>query len=82
MGSDLLHNAFRGQLAEFLVSRALGCEAATRPGWDEYDLLTPDGVPVEVKSAAYLQSWEQARPSTIHQHSACQSVGRGWPTGD
>ena len=78
MGSDLLHNAFRGQLAEFLVFRALGCKADTRPGWGEYDLLTPEGVPVEVKSAAYLQSWEQVRPSTIQfSIRPAKPVGRG-----
>lgn len=65
MGSDLLHNAFRGQFAEFLVSRALECQGDTRPGWSEYDLLTSNGVPVEVKSAAYLQSWEQDRLSPV-----------------
>jgi len=65
MGSDLLHNAFRGRLAEFMVSRALGCKAETRPGWDEFDLLTAERAPVEVKSAAYLQSWERTPPSAI-----------------
>jgi hypothetical protein len=63
-GSDLLHNAYRGQLAEYLVARALGCASGARPGWDEFDLSTPDNVRVEVKSSAYIQSWQQARPST------------------
>ncbi|GAA1761288.1 hypothetical protein GCM10009795_004650 [Nocardioides hankookensis] len=33
--------------------------------WDAADLLTPDGLRVEVKSAAYLQTWAQTRPSRI-----------------
>ena len=64
MGSDLLHNAFRGQLAEYLVAQALGCHTSTRPGWNEYDLLTPDGIRLEVKSSAYVQSWQQDRHSS------------------
>jgi hypothetical protein len=63
--SDLRTNTVRPMLAEFLVAQALG--AATRPRieWDAYDVVTPDGVRVEVKSSAYVQAWAQARPSSI-----------------
>lgn len=58
--SDLLSNATRGVLAEFLVAVGLGCDTRTpRNEWDKFDLTTPEGVKVEVKSAAYLQSWNQ-----------------------
>lgn len=63
--SDLLSNATRGVLAEYIVGLALGCAGGTRREWDAADLLTPDGLRVEVKSAAYLQTWAQARPSRI-----------------
>lgn len=64
--SDLLSNATRGILAEYLVARALGVGAeSVRDEWAPYDLTTPDGVKVEVKSAAFLQSWHQERPSRI-----------------
>lgn len=63
--SDLLSNATRGVLAEYIVGLALGCAEGTRREWDAADLLTPDGLRVEVKSAAYLQTWVQARPSRI-----------------
>jgi len=33
--------------------------------WDAFDVLTPDGVKVEVKSSAYLQVWDQRAPSRI-----------------
>jgi len=33
--------------------------------WDPCDLLTPSGIHVEVKSAAYVQSWHQNRLSDI-----------------
>ena len=63
--SDLLSNATRGVLAEYLVGLVLGCAGGTRREWDAADLLTPDGLRVEVKSAAYLQTWAQTRPSRI-----------------
>ena len=63
--SDLISNATRGRLAEFLVAKALGLAHGTRTEWDAYDLLTPSGLKIEVKSCAYLQSWRQLRLSPI-----------------
>lgn len=63
--SDLRVNVARGVFAEWLVGRALGCVEVVRREWDEFDLVTPDGIRVEVKSAAYLQAWEQSAHSTI-----------------
>lgn len=63
--SDLASNALRGRLAEFLVANALGIIEGVRSEWDAYDLRTPEGVTIEVKSAAYLQTWMQTKLSTI-----------------
>ena len=64
--SDLVSNTMRGVLAEFIVARALDIDTtAGREEWAAYDLRTADGVTVEVKSAAYVQSWAQHRPSAI-----------------
>ena len=63
--SDLLDNAQRGKLAEFLVGTALGCLDERRKEWDAFDLLTADGIKIEVKSAAYVQTWHQSAPSKI-----------------
>ena len=64
--SDLLSNATRGRLAEFIVARALGASTdGVRDEWSAYDLETPAGVKVEVKSTAYLQSWHQKELSKI-----------------
>lgn len=64
--SDLVSNATRGRLAEYIVARALGISTTgVRDEWAAYDLLTEGGLKVEVKSAAYLQSWFQHRPSVI-----------------
>lgn len=63
--SDLLSNTTRGIVAEFLVARALGVADGMRHEWAAYDLETPEGVTVEVKSSAYLQRWHQDQPSRI-----------------
>ena len=33
--------------------------------WDKYDLLTPEGISVEVKTSGYIQTWEQEKLSNI-----------------
>jgi hypothetical protein len=64
--SDLVSNVTRGRLAEFLVAKALGISTdGVRDEWAPYDLVTPDGVKIEVKSAAYVQSWFQRKLSPI-----------------
>ncbi|OPZ14963.1 MAG: hypothetical protein BWZ06_00590 [Bacteroidetes bacterium ADurb.BinA261] len=64
--SDLLSNATRGRFAEFIVGTAIGINSENlRDEWDAYDLITDDGIKIEVKSAAYIQSWDQKRFSTI-----------------
>lgn len=65
LASDLISNTTRGRLAEYLVACDLGTAAGVRVEWDAYDLITTSGLKVEVKSAAYLQSWHQTRPSAI-----------------
>jgi hypothetical protein len=63
--SDLVGNALRGMLAEFIVASAVDCTANTRKEWDAFDLETPEGIKIEVKSGAYLQSWHQENLSSI-----------------
>jgi len=64
--SDLVSNATRGVLAEYIVALALGgAWEPVRREWDAYDLKLANGTKIEVKSAAYVQAWKQARPSTI-----------------
>jgi hypothetical protein len=61
---DLRMNNARGYLAEFIVAQALGLSDARRVEWDAYDILWDD-ITIEVKSSAYLQSWDQRRRSKI-----------------
>jgi hypothetical protein len=64
--SDLLSNATRGILAEYIVACALGVDVSgVRDEWAAYDLTTCDGVRVEVKSSGFLQTWHQERLSRI-----------------
>lgn len=60
--SDLLSNATRGVLAEFIVALATDCDIRKpREEWGGHDLTTSEGIRIEVKSAAYLQSWNQPK---------------------
>jgi hypothetical protein len=64
--SDILSNATRGRFAEFIVATATGVDITKcRNEWSAFDLETPEGIKIEVKSAAYLQSWHQSKPSKI-----------------
>ncbi len=64
--SDLISNATRGVLAEYIVAKACGVDTTKpRDEWAPVDLVTSDGISVEVKSAAYVQSWYQDKYSKI-----------------
>ncbi|MDF1498446.1 MAG: hypothetical protein P1P85_03805 [Patescibacteria group bacterium] len=55
--SDLLSNATRGRFAEFIVATATNINLnVPRDEWAAYDLVTPDNIKIEVKSAAFIQS--------------------------
>jgi len=60
--SDLRTNNVRGYLAEFLVARAVG-SSDMRVEWAPWDVTSPDGTRIEVKSAGYLQAWTQKKLS-------------------
>jgi hypothetical protein len=63
--SDLVGNTERGGIAEFIVAIDFGTIDGVRNSWAPFDLKTRDGVRVEVKSAAYIQTWKQKRYSPI-----------------
>lgn len=64
MGSNLVSNTVRGALGEYLVALAVGA-ADTMDGvpeeWVSYDVQSPDGVKIEVKTSAYIQTWYQPK---------------------
>ena len=63
--SDLVGNALRGVLAEYIVALAVGSADGVRTEWDAFDIQTSEGIKIEVKSGAYIQSWKQKKLSTI-----------------
>ena len=64
--SELLGNAYRGVLAEFIVASALDIADGFRVEWDKYDLKSKKGLKIEIKSSSYLQNWEQEKLSVIN----------------
>jgi hypothetical protein len=63
--SDLCGNTLRGLIAEYLVAQALSVSGGHRVEWDAFDVATPDGPKVEVKTSAYAQTWKQKKHSRI-----------------
>lgn len=64
--SDILSNSTRGKFAEFIVGSSLNLKIDNlRDEWDAFDLSTEDGIKIEVKSSAYIQSWKQIGFSSI-----------------
>ena len=65
-GSNVLNNTLRGQIAEYIITKATGAKLpAIRIEWNSVDVITSQGISIEVKSAAYFQSWHQDEPSKI-----------------
>ena len=62
--SDLINNALRGVLAEYIVASALNIDTGVREEWKAYD-LDYKNLRIEVKSSAYIQSWDQNKYSSI-----------------
>ena len=63
--SDLVDNIERGIFAEFLVHTAMNEADNVRVNWNSCDVISPEGIRIEVKSSGYLQSWEQENLSAI-----------------
>lgn len=78
MGSDLMSNTLRGALCEYLVALAVGA-ADARDGvqeeWAPYDVQSPDGIKIEVKTSAYIQTWYQ---TALYQPRFDIAPKEGW----
>jgi len=62
--SDLACNTVRSVFAEYIIAQALGLTSAPRMEWTGVDFVWR-GKKIEVKSAAFLQSWPQKKHSTV-----------------
>ena len=72
--SSLADNTERGAFAEFLVHTAMQATSPTRVSWDKYDVLSPEGIKIEVKASGYIQVWPQQKLSSI-RFSICPTYG-------
>ena len=63
--SDLCSNAERGKFAEYLISLAMKCADGVSDEWGAYDVLSPEGIKIEVKTSAYIQTWAQKELSKL-----------------
>lgn len=63
--SNLLDNAERGVFAEYLIASAIGKNNNSRLNWEKYDLISEEGITIEVKTSAYIQTWGPDRLSSI-----------------
>lgn len=64
--SMLVDNSERGIFAEFLVHTAMKSTEMIRRNWTSYDILSPEGIKIEVKASGYIQSWGQEKLSPIN----------------
>lgn len=61
-----MSNATRGRFAEFIVGTATELNPKDlRDEWDAFDIKTKSGIKIEVKSASFIQSWNQKKYSKI-----------------
>ncbi len=63
--SILTDNTERGIFAEFLVHTAMKGNDDVRESWKSYDILSPEGIKIEVKSSGYIQAWYQEKLSAV-----------------
>lgn len=63
--SDMRSNVTRSMLAEYLVAVAVHADDLLRIEWAPFDVRTPTGIKIEVKSTARLQAWPQKQPSSL-----------------
>jgi hypothetical protein len=74
--SDLCDDDLKGIFAEWIVLKLLGIARARRVSWANSDIVTEEGVRIEVKASSYWQSWKlmdgtgALRPTPIHPVSS------------
>ncbi len=70
--SDLCDDDLKGIFAEWIVLKLLEIPSVRRVNWANSDIITPEGVRIEIKATSYWQSWkildEQGalRPVPLH----------------
>src|ERR1700689_4726483 len=55
---DLCDDDIKGIFAEWMVLKLLGIPSERRISWANSDIITKDGVRIEVKATSHWQSWK------------------------
>jgi hypothetical protein len=61
--SNFLDNRNRAALGEYIVAKAVGVSRSPESSWESFDILSPEGIKIEVKTAGLVQIWQQKKPS-------------------
>lgn len=81
--SDLVDNTTRGILGEFIVGKALGIDmTGVKYHWGICDLVQSDGTKIEVKTSAYMQTWNESKISNINFSGLKSKNVNGLDNGD
>lgn len=70
--SDLCDDDLKGIFAEWIVLKLLSIQGVRRISWANSDIITPEGVRIEIKATSYWQSWKlidemgALRPTPLH----------------
>lgn len=62
--ANFIDNRNRAALGEFIVAQSLGVTEPPLSSWEAYDMITDEGIKVEVKTSGYIQGWKQKKPTT------------------
>jgi len=55
---DLCDDDIKGIYAEWIVTKILSIPSQRRVSWANSDIITPEGVRIEIKASAFWQSWK------------------------
>lgn len=56
--SDLCDDDIKGWFAEWLIAKICQIPTQRRVSWANSDLITPEGLRIEIKASAFWQSWK------------------------
>lgn len=59
--SDLSQNVTKGMVGQYIIAWSLGIDNLPDDRWASFDLLSPQGKKIEVKTTSYLQAWKQKK---------------------
>ena len=76
-GRRLINNVYRGDYVEEMILSALGEQWKPFGGWGGWDLERDDGIRLEVKQSAALQSWHAAASAGKPSRSSFDIAPRG-----